>query len=59
MANKSSPGAKPGREVIKRLEDCFQETKIGSGEELRKLWNFYKQETATQAIIRRVKKGHT
>ena len=48
-------GVKPGRKVIEKLEDCFQETDIAGGEEWRKLWTLYRSETKEQAIIRKVK----
>jgi len=56
MAEKLLHGAKPGRKVIESLDDCFKKPELDGGEEKRKLWYFYREETDEEAIIRRVKR---
>ena len=56
MTEKLLHGAKPGRKVIESLHDCFKKPELDGGEEWRKLWNFYREESDEEAIIRRVKR---
>ena len=49
-------GAKPGRKVIETLDECFKKPELDGGEEYRKLWHFYREETDEEAIVRRVKR---
>jgi C_GCAxxG_C_C family probable redox protein len=57
MAEKVTKEAKPEKvKVIMSLEDCFKQPELDGGEEKRKLWNFYREESDEDAIIRRCKR---
>jgi hypothetical protein len=56
LAEKSSKGSNRERRLILDIEDCFKKPELDGGEEKRKLWNFYREETDDEAIIRRAKR---
>jgi hypothetical protein len=56
MAEKASKGVKPKKKLILSLKDCFKRPELDGGEEAKKLWNFYREETDEESIIRRVRR---
>lgn len=56
MSDKKSCGAKTKKKIVTSLKDCFKQPELDGGEEYRKLWNFYREESDDEAIIRRAKR---
>jgi hypothetical protein len=52
MAQKSSKE----RRLILDVKDCFTKPELDGGEEKRKLWNFYREETDDESLIRKAKR---
>jgi hypothetical protein len=52
MAQKSSKE----RKLILDVKDCFTKPELDGGEEKRKLWNFYREETDDESLIRKAKR---
>jgi hypothetical protein len=44
------------KKLILHLEDCFKRPELDGGEEAKKLWHFYREETDDESIIRRAKR---
>jgi hypothetical protein len=56
MPEKASKKVKTEKKIIESLDDCFKQPELDGGEEKRKLWKFYREESDEEAIIRRARR---